>query len=429
MPQQSLADDLKAQYEFDYNQCKELYSYWGLGKRIVESIIDISLSVNRDIIVGDAPDEVVNRFKKVENSLHITRAIKEFLCLVRVYGSAVMYVASKKPNDDYKNLSHSDYNFDIKFKALDPYNVRTTISQDPLSFDFLEASNIVINGKVLGKKRGLMMFNGSPLFIQFNKSNLNFGGRSVFANMGRLIRTWNALFHALRAIAIKSGAIFIENSENSMLDPTGFEVAQMSAQLIQQMETGNVAMLNAGQTPHLFNLQGANEISVMIGEVKEALAMALNDTPSAVLLDKDLSNGLSNGSEDMRNVIIKVNSFREEYLKPVYEFVDKHLFYKAWDDDFINKMRSKGDYEGLSNFEIRLKWIEDFSYSWKSIYPKTPDEETKSKNDSVDTLAKIRDLGADSEDIEDALNGLELFNTKFKLSDKYAPIDEVEEFI
>ena len=416
IPTQSVGQRLREKYAFSYQECKDLYSYWSLGKRIVESIVDFSLSVERDIVIKDAPEEVATRFKEIETKQNITQLVKNFLILTRVYGAASLFVASKKPEDDFKNLSPDDYKFDFTFKALDPLNFKCSISQDPLSYDFLEAKYISINGRLVGKNRNFVLFNGNPMFIQFNKSNLNFGGRSVFANMGRLIETWDTLFTALEAIAVKAGAVIIENSQSSMSDPTAFEVAQQSARLFQQMKIGNVAALNAGQTANFFNLNGATEIGAMIKEVKEALAMTLNDTPTAILLDEDLSNGLSNGSEDMRNVIIKVNSFRELYLKPVYEFIDKHLFFKAWDDDFINSMRSKADYSGLSNYEIRLKWMNEFDYKWGSIYPKTPDEESKSKNESIDTLLKIKELGANSQDLEDALNHLDLFNAQFSLN-------------
>lgn len=425
----TLGEILKANYEFDYQECKDLYSYWSLGKRLVESIVDFSLSVDREVIVKNAPEEVATRFKEIEDNQGITQLVKNFLILTRTYGASALFVASKKPNDDFKNLQDEDYKYDFKFKALDPLNFRAVISQDPLSYDFLEAKHIAVNGRLIGKNRGFVLFNGNPMFIQFNKSNLNFGGRSVFANMGRLITTWDQLYSSLEAIAVKAGAVVIENGQNSMADPVGFEVAHQSALLFQQMKAGNVAMLNAGQTANFFNLNGATEIGDMIQNVKEALAMALNDTPTAILLDKDLSNGLSNGSEDMRNVIIKVNSFRQLYLKPVYEFIDSHLFFKAWDDDFINSMRSKADYANLSNYEVRLKWINDFEYQWKSIYPKTPDEATKQNSESVDTLVKIKDLGGSSEDIEEALNGLNLFKTSFSLSSQEQEPTIIEEEI
>lgn len=414
--EQSLGEALKAEFSFNYEECKDLYSYWSLGKRLVESIIDFSLSVERDILIQDAPDEVAERFKKVEKELRITQLIKNFLAITRTYGTAGLLVTSKKPNDDYKNLDINDYKFDFGFNVLDPYNFRVQISQDPLDFDFLKPSYIFVKGRLIGKNRGLVMFNGSPLYIQYNESSLSFGGRSIFSNMGRLIRTWDTLLSSLEAIAVKAGGIVIENSQESMTDPTSFEVARVSATLFKQLRAGRTAMLNAGQTAQFFALNGATEISSMITEVKEALAMALNDTPTAVLLDKDLSNGLSNGSEDMRNVIIKVNTFRELYLKPVYEFIDKHLFFKAWDDDFINSMRSKGDYDGLSNHQIRQKWMSDFEFKWQSIYPKTPDEESKAKSDDVDTLIKLKDLGANSVDLETALENLKIFGNKISLN-------------
>lgn len=192
-------------------------------------------------------------------------------------------------------------------------------------------------------------------------------------------------------------------------------------------------MLNKGQTAEFFNLNGATEIGAMIAEVKEALTMALNDTPIQILLDKDLSNGLSNGSEDMRSVIIKVNSFREEYLNPIYDFLDSYVFYKAWDNDFIKTIKAKyPDYQMLGEEQIRQMWINAFEYKWKSIYPKTPDEETKEKDSVLDRALKAKDLGVSTEDLQEILNDSEngaVFNFDVRVEKTPSPFEEVEEIV
>lgn len=415
--------------EFDYQECKDLYANWALGKRFVESIIDFSLSQKRETAIPNAPQEVKERFDLICKKYKVDNAVKETAILNRVYGIVGLYIATTLKNDKYQNLSISGkQKADITFNILDPLNFKTEISQDPKSPYFRKAKNTSVGGTIVGEERIYVGFNGNPLFIKWTPSALNFAGRSVFANMRRLIISWSNLFEALERMSLKASSILVRNDSAIIKDPTGVKMAEESAKILKQMKRGQVAMLNKGQTAEFFNLNGATEIGAMITEVKEALTMALNDTPIQLLLDKDLSNGLSNGSEDMRSVIIKVNSFREQYLNPIYDFIDKYMFYKAWSDEFIKTIQTKyKQYQVLGAEQIRQMWINDFEYKWKSIYPKTPDEETKEKDGILDRAIKAQQLGVSSEDIQEILNNGEngaVFNFDVTVEKPTSPFGE-----
>ena len=420
--------------EFDYQECKELYANWALGKRFVESIIDFSLSQKRDTSIPNAPQEVKDRFDLIAKKMKIDSIVKQTAIINRIYGIVGVFVTTTQPEDNFKNLTIAGkLDTNIGFNILDPLNFRTTISQDPKSPDFLKPTNCSVGGRIVGNKRLYVGFNGNPLFIKWTPSALNFAGRSVFANMRRLIIAWTNLFEALERISLKASSILVSNNSTLIKDANGYSVANASAELIKQMRQGQVAMLNKGQTAEFFNLNGATEIGAMIAEVKEALTMALNDTPIQILLDKDLSNGLSNGSEDMRSVIIKVNGFREEYLNPIYDFLDSYIFYKAWDNDFIKTIKAKyPDYQMLGEEQIRQMWINAFEYNWKSIYPKTPDEETKEKDSVLDRALKAKDLGVSTEDLQEILNSSEngaVFNFDVRVEKTPSPFEEVEDIV
>lgn len=426
------SNPLEETLEFDYADCKDLYTSWALGKRFVESIVDYSLSQKRDTAIPNAPQEVKERFDLVCQQHKVDLIVKQTAIIKRIYGIVGLFVTTTNPHDKYSNLSIEEkINATLGFNVLDPLNFRTLISQDPKNPDFQKPTNTTVGGSLVGKKRIYVGFNGSPLFIRWSKSALNFAGRSVFENMRRLIVSWSNLFEALERISLKASSILVTNSNTVIKDSVGAKVAQESAFLLGQMRQGQIAMLNKGQTAEFFNLNGATEIASMIVEVKEALTMALNDTPIQLLLDKDLSNGLSNGSEDMRSIIIKVNSFRDENLNPIYDFIDGYMFYKAWDSDFIKTIKARyPDYQMLGEEQIRQMWINDFEYKWKSIYPKTPDEETKEKDGVLDRAIKAKDLGVSTQDLQDILNNGEngaIFNFDVTVEKQPGFFEEIEE--
>lgn len=427
--------DYEKENSFGYDDCKQIYSEWALGKRVVESIVNFSLSTDREILIPNAPLEVAEQYIKTCEKYNIIKTVRNCLFLTRVYGMAGIYVASDSTNDDCQNLTVSELTHrDIRFNVLDPLNMNVVISQNPLDFNFQRPACARVGSKNVGNRRVFVATNGSPLYIKFEQSALNFSGRSVFANMKRLIELWTNLFEALERISLKASSILITNDNAGMKDAFTAKVAEASAMLLKQMKQGQVGILNKGQTAEFFNLNGASEIGAMISEVKEGLAMALNDTPTAILLDKSMSNGLSEGSEDMRAVIMAVNNFRRDYINPILQFIDSYLFFKAWDNDFIEDMRLKyGDkYSLLPNNQIRQMWIDDFKFEWKSIYPKTPDEETKAREAELNRLLLAKELGVDLEDIEQIANENGLFSSEIHITKKdfddsqYQEMDLVE---
>lgn len=417
-----------------YDDCKNIYTSHSLGKRLVNSIVEFSLSTQRKIIIQDVPQEVVDRYKDVLKEYKIDNVVKKVACLNRIYGMSALYVSTSKQDDDHQNLKRSDVmDNQIYFKALDPYNFSVDINQNALSPLFLEPSNPRVQNVEVGGRRIFVNFNGDPIYLDFTESTLNFAGRSVYQNMFRFLRTWSLLFVALERIALKASSILItKDGGSNSSDSKSIEVAQRSAELVKQMEQGQVAFLLNGEHAEFFNLNGASEIGTMIGELKMGLAIALDDTPATILLDRELSNGLSEGSEDMKAVIMKVNTFRSLHIDPIYEFIDSYLFYKAWDDAFIKDFLKKGSnsdlYRGYSLQEIRRVWIESFSYIWESVYPKTPDEETKEKDGLLDRLEKVKNLGADSESIQEVLNTSKVFDVEVTIKNN-SILDQDEDFL
>lgn len=85
-----------------------------------------------------------------------------------------------------------------------------------------------------------------------------------------------------------------------------------------------------------FPINNVSGLIQAIDKLEEAITKALNDTPASILFDKNLSHGLSEGTEDMKSVVMAIESFREEKLKPLYNLTDFYVMLKAWNNAFTN---------------------------------------------------------------------------------------------
>lgn len=418
--------------DFDYQECKRLYVNFGLGKRIVNSLPNFSLASTRKIVIKNAPDEVVREFEKTLEKYEIDKLVLKTSKIARIYGMSAIIVLTNKDDDNYEHLTIRDLSKnEIFFNVLDPQVINVMIEQNPLDLSFLKPSELKVGGKSIDKTRGYICFNGMPMYLDYQKSTYNFAGQSVFANMRRFIEVWVNLYNALEKISIKASSILIKNSNGGYDNPQDVAVAKRASEIFKQLKQGMIAFLAKDQEAEFFNLNGASEIAQMIQEVKNGLAMALDDTPTAILLDRELSNGLSEGSEDMKAVVMAVNRFRNDVLNPIYRFLDSYLFYKAWDKDFIKDIKIKypEKYANLGINQIRQIWINDFEFVWESIYPKTPDEETKEKDGFLDRLLKAKELGATSESIQRILNDENIFSNDLIIDNQSFNLDDDDDFM
>ena len=107
-----------------------------------------------------------------------------------------------------------------------------------------------------------------------------------------------------------------------------------------------------------------------------------------------------------------VEHFREQMLKPLYNFVDKFIMYKAWSQPFIERMRKEypEHYEGMSDIMIFQQWKQDFKFEFGDLYPQTENDRIESAKTRLDMLTTLKEMGATDEDIETALNQNPIFD-------------------
>ena len=410
---------LDNEQDLSYQECKNIYDNWELGKRFVNALPNFAMSAGREIQVGNAPVEVIDRFKDTCDKYKLDYNIKKCVKVARIYGMSGIFLASDKPS--YDNLTDKDLNdYVIRLNVIDPLCMGgLNFSQDPLSLRYQRPLACKLNGHDIGDRRFVLYMNDMPLHIDFEPATFNFAGKSVFKNMKKLIILWNNLFSSLDRIALKASSIIV-TGENSGGIFSGLKVesTQKSLELLENLRNG-AGWLPKGANVEFFNLNGATEVTNMIESILSAFCIAISDTPKSILLDEKMSSGLNEGEADLKSSIMAVDSFRHEILSPLYNYLDTFMQKLAWTDDFINEMKLKhGElYNAMSLQEIRNKWIQDFKFTWENIQKPSPDELAKEKVALIDNLLKIKDLGVDTSELIEELNASEYFTQKFVKSE------------
>lgn len=412
------------QEDLTYEECRDIYRYFPLGKRIANALPTFALSAPRKFVVKDAPECVNNQIFGTAAELNLDIAVKRIAVYARIYGQSSVFITL---NDDDlapdKPINYKDIQkYDLRINVLDPLSAGANVSYDlnPLSNTFGQPLSIQIQGKQVHSTRLKIFQNDVPLYLKFNPSSFSFSGPSIYQNMVGVIKAWNRAIISMRRIATKAASIIKTTKDSANVTGLSLYATERNLDMIRNMENDGIAAIKSGETLEMFQLNGLQEIDAIINQLHTALMMALSDTPAGILLDKNLSSGLADGSEDMKAILMAVDSFRLSMLKPIYEFLDKFLIYKAFNAEFITETKKEYPdlYRDMSESEILELWVQNYRYEWGELYPQTENEKADSASKFLDNLTKIKELGANLSGIEEELNAYPHFTTDFDLEEK-----------
>lgn len=409
-------------------ECIEIYRRTTMGKRVAESLVNFAMSVEREINIQEAEPEVVEEFKKVSKELKQDNSIKSTLIMSRVMGVAGLFVAIRDKEtlqEDHKivpTFNEID-NYDIKFNVMDKLPLSgTVIETRPLSFNFLDIKKISIGTNTISKKRIALSMPNTPIYLENTSDLIPYSAPSVYYNMVRLLDEYEEAIYCLSILLYKAGVITYKYEPNGKMAGVKIDAEMRSKEIIDQIRNGQVLAVSNKTDLVDFPINNVSGLIQAIDKLEEAITKALNDTPASILFDKNLSHGLSEGTEDMKSVIMAIESFREEKLKPLYNLTDFYVMLVAWNNAFTKEIQLKypEKYAGWTLDKMRRSWVESFSFEFGNLFPEPESEKLRKNSMYLDNLLKVKQLGGLTSDIQAELNESKIFNNDIELDETQA---------
>lgn len=412
-----------------YNTCKDIYRTSVMGKRVVEALVNFSLSAEREISIQKAPPEALERFNITAKQMKQKEAIKRTIYNARIYGTGALYVALHhiaKDEDDFITKPNFDNvsDFEIFFNVLDPQNISgSVVDTNPLSSTFLQLIDIKVDNQIVPRKRIAVSHAVEPLYLDQRTSLIPYSPPSVFYNMIDLLKDYDASIEALDNLLYKAGAI-IYKYPNQKFSGITLDAVKKSAEILEQKRNGGVIAITEKCTVEDFPINNVNGLIESVNKLEDAITKALNDTPASLLFDKSLSNGFSEGDKDKETEISIIEAFRENKLTPLYTLTDYYVMLKAFDNDFINEMKDKyNDFKDKTNAQIFYEWTNSFKYEFGNLFPEPESLIIENATKKLDNLLKLQQLGANTADIEAELNESGIFKQEIDLDGQQPDFD------
>lgn len=379
-----------------YQTCKVIYELHPHGAKMAEAPITLAQSVSRKIILKAGPAEDLRRafnteWEEIGADKHIFNTKK----LSRIYGIASVGILEKGGS------TASPLNFaklagkSIAINVWDPLNTAGSLvlNQDPNALDFQKYTDISVAGQLYHRSRTCTVLNGEPIYIGYTSSAFGFVGRSVYQ---RALFPMKSFIQTLRTddmVVRKAGLLVaMMKGAGSIIDNIMAAVAGIKRSLLKEGETDNVISIDEDEkieTLNMQNLEKPYELARKNILKNEATAA---DMPAVILENETLTEGFGEGTEDAKTIATYAKGFQKE-LKPLYDYFDKLVQFRAWNVEFFLMMQEKypelrdRDYESCF-----YEWTNNFSTEWPSLLIEPESEQIKVEETKYKAVAAMLEL-------------------------------------
>ena len=401
-----------------YQQCKTIYVYHPLGKKIVDGPIELAMSKPRSISVPDAPEDLVTEaFVRTWILLKCDQYIAQTERLKMMYGLATLTYdvdAIKTPEqvDDNGNVIKVSEKYtredvvppellsdiDLIFQVFDPLNTSGSLvlNQNPSDSTFMKPVGISVSGKKIAPSRCCVVMNEDPIYIEYTTSAYGFVGRSVYQRALYPLKSFIQSMITDNLVQEKAGILVIaQKMAGSIVDNIVKSAQKLKANVLKDSQTGNIITIgheDRVESLDLTNLGQAVEISR--GNIIKNCAVASN-IPYQLLGTDSFATGFGEGNQDYKSIADFIKA-KQMAMQPLYDYMDKIVMRKAWSRSFYATVQKANPEEyGSMDYEAAfMKWQNSFVAEWPDLFEesvKNKIDYEKIKTDTV--LSAVEKLG------------------------------------
>jgi len=389
-----VAADIEPGDDVSYQLCKTILMYHPLGQRMAEGPIAMAQSQKRNITVPHSPESrVVEAFEREWDAIGADKHIRNVAKLARVYGIAAVGFGVESKNSDSVIQPDEYADPGMFISVFDPLNTAGSLvlNQDPNAPDFQKYRDIAVNGVQWHRSRTCVIMNEEPVYIAYTPAAFGFVGRSVYQRALYPLKSFIQTMITDDLVSKKAGLLVAKmKPAGSIVDKMMQGFAAIKRQMLQDGTTGNVLSITpdeAIETLNMMNIDGAG------GWARENIIKNIAtsaDMPAALLTQDTLTKGFGEGTEDAKNIGRYIDGLRE-WMKPLYDYFDRIVQYRAWNEDFYATIQREypEEYGKVSYAQALTEWQNDFRAEWPSWLIEPESERVKTDKVKLEAVVSV----------------------------------------
>ena len=377
------ADNIQPGSQAGYELCKQIWTYHPLGGKLVEKPVKLALSKPRTITIDAQPKEMLaEAFNREWEKLGATNHIRDVMFINRTYGAAGIVVgADKIPTTDPIDPWNLPY-LNLYFNQLDPLNMAGSIvtNQNPNAPDFQKPlAYTTAAGQPYHPSRSVVVFNGTPVYLQFQSSAFGFTGRSVFQRALYPLKSFIQSMITDDLVTFKSGLIIAKQKPaGSIVNRLMQNAAGIKRTYLQEGGTGNVLSIDIDEEINSIDLTNTATSMTTARDNIIANIAAASDVPALLLKDEAFTQGFGEGSEDAKAIVQYIDGIRVD-MESLFAFFDKIVMHRAWNKEFYEAVKKAYPeiYRKMSYEQAFYSWQNNFKAEWESLMEEPESEKVK----------------------------------------------------
>lgn len=386
--------DIKSGSDASYELCKLIWIYHPLGGKLVEKPISMALCKPRSRNVKTDPDErVIRRFNEVWDKLNITEKIRDVFFTARCYGAAAIGIGELNTSSEESLNKNKLKEEDIFINIFDPLNISGSMvtTQDPNSPEFQQANlHLKVAGKQWHPSRTIKVFNGSPVYLEYQSSSYGYTGRSVFLRSLYPLRSYLKIMEANETIAEKVALIIAKVSNNgSVISSVMQKIGEIKRAFIKSGKNGNILQIGKDDTIESLDLKNVDEpLKLARDNIISDIASG-SDIPAILIKEEAFSHGFGEGTEDSKAISQYIDGVRQA-IDPVMSYFEDLIQHIAWGEEFYESVKEEHpDIFTEDHKTTFYQWKDEFTSSWQELVEESPNERRDSDGKVIENAAKL----------------------------------------
>lgn len=388
------SDEIQPGTDVGYELCKLLWMYHPLGGKLVEKPITMAMCKPRSYNVETDPDErVVRQFIDVWERLDVSEKIKNFFFISRAYGAAAIGIGTDNTPCKEPLPTFGLREDDVYINVWDPLNAAGSMvtNQDPNNRYFQQAKGTIkISGKNWHPSRTMKIFNGTPIYLEYQNSAFGFTGRSVFQRVLFPLKSYVGTMITNDLVSQKAGVLVAKLTQNKSVASGLMAMASKSKrEMVKSSSAGGVLSIGLQDSIESLNLQNIDgALNAARDNIISDIASG-SDVPAILIKEEAFSNGFGEGKEDSKAISQYIDGVRQ-HIEPVIRFFEQMVRYIAWSEEFYLSLKSDypdiitGDY--MKTFRT---WEREFTAEWQELVEESPDKRRESDSKVVQQAAGL----------------------------------------
>ena len=382
-----------------YELCKQIYLYHPHGSKIVDRPLTLAISKPRILTVpgaaGDGTD-LIEAFEKQWAADECNEHLLNVGRLARIYGPASIGIIVKD-DDTEKPLDFTKLaNATMSYNEWDPLNTSGSLvfNQDPNSLDFQKTNGVRVNGQNYHRSRVVVLQHENPIYIAYESAGYGYTGRSAYQRALLPLKQFVHVMSANGMVALKAGVLIAKIEQpSSAVDRIMSSFMRLKRELVKEAQNGNVISISTTEeieSLNLQNLEGPLEL-VRKNIIEDTAAGA--GMPAKLLLEDTFAVGFGEGTEDSKAIVQYLVTVRD-WLKPIYDFLDRCTMHRAWNAEFYAAIQEKYP-EQYGNVDYKTafaEWQNAFLAQWPNLLEETDQEKAEGEKVTLEALVSVFEI-------------------------------------